>query len=84
MDPVELNQRLVRIPGLSGEEGAVADAVEAAMGELGYRDVRRDALGSVIGLVGPEDAPVRLQFDGHMDVAKLQMAALSPAAQRSP
>jgi acetylornithine deacetylase/succinyl-diaminopimelate desuccinylase-like protein len=68
MDAVELTQRLVRIPGVSGREGEVADAVEAAMNELGFREVLRDPYGAVVGLVGPEGAPTKLLFDGHMDV----------------
>jgi len=68
MDAVELTQKLVRIPGLSGQEAEVADAVEQAMRDLGFREVSRDRFGAVVGLVGPEGAPVSLLFDGHMDV----------------
>ena len=68
MDAVELTQKLVRIPGVSGSEAQVADAVEAVMRELGFREVVRDAYGAVIGLVGPEGAPTKVLFDGHMDV----------------
>lgn len=67
-DPLELAARLIRAPGLSGEEERVADVVEEAMRELGYRDVGRDRLGSVVGFVGPEGPRPRLLFDGHMDV----------------
>lgn len=68
MDAVELTQKLVRIPGVSGQEGAVADAIEQTMHDLGYREVTRDSFGTVLGQVGPEDAPTSLLFDGHMDV----------------
>ena len=68
MDAVELTQKLVRIPGVSGQEGAVADAVEQAMRDLGYREVTRDSFGTVLGQVGPEGASTCLLFDGHMDV----------------
>lgn len=68
MNPVDLTARLVRVPSLSGQEGPVADIVEETMRNLGYREVIRDRLGSIIGLVGPADAQVRLLFDGHMDV----------------
>jgi putative selenium metabolism hydrolase len=64
----ELTRSLVRIPGLSGEETAVGDAVGSAMEELGFRSVTRDPLGSVVGLVGPHTAAPALLFDGHMDV----------------
>lgn len=67
-DAVALTQRLVRTPGLSGSERQVADVVETAMEELGFRDIRRDDLGSVTGVVGPAGERPRLLFDGHMDV----------------
>lgn len=68
VDPVELAAALIRVPCLSGQEGPMADAVASWMGELGYRDIRRDALGSVVGIVGPAGDAVPLLFDGHMDV----------------
>ena len=68
MDAVELTQKLVRIPGVSGSEALMADTVEEVMRELGFREVVRDGLGAVIGIVGPEGAPTKLLFDGHMDV----------------
>jgi putative selenium metabolism hydrolase len=63
-----LTQDLVRIQGLSGNESRVADRVEAAMRELGYRDIGRDALGNVVGFVGPKGTATALLFDSHMDV----------------
>jgi putative selenium metabolism hydrolase len=68
LDEVELTQKLVQTPSLSGSEGAVADLVEDAMNELGFRSVFRDALGNVVGLVGPEAETTALLFDAHMDV----------------
>jgi putative selenium metabolism hydrolase len=68
VDPVELAAALIRVPCLSGQEGPMADAVAWWMGELGYRDIRRDVLGSVVGIVGPAGDAVPLLFDGHMDV----------------
>jgi putative selenium metabolism hydrolase len=67
-DPVALAARLVRIPGGSGEEQQVGDAVCDAMAALGYRDVHRDELGSVIGIAGPPSGSPALLFDGHLDV----------------
>jgi len=55
MDPapraVSFCQELVRLESLSGREGAVAAAVEREMAALGYDEVRRDELGSVVGVV---------------------------------
>jgi len=67
-DEIELTQRLVQTPGLSGAEGEVADQVEDAMNALGLRDVYRDALGNVVGFVGPQAETTALLFDAHMDV----------------
>ncbi len=68
IDEIELTQRLVQTPGLSGAEGDVADRVEEAMNALGFRRVYRDALGNVIGFVGPQAEATALLFDAHMDV----------------
>ena len=68
VDPVELASRLIGIPGLSGAEADMADAVEQAMTSAGYRDVFRDQLGSVIGIAGPAGETPALLLDGHMDV----------------
>jgi putative selenium metabolism hydrolase len=67
-DPVRLTQALVRIGGMSGAEGGVADIVENAMKANGFRDVVRDELGDVIGFAGPEQDTSALLFDAHMDV----------------
>lgn len=67
-DPVTLTQALVRIDAMSGDEGRVADLVEAAMRSLGYREVQRDELGNVAGLAGPPGERTALLFDAHMDV----------------
>lgn len=68
MDPTQLAVDLIRVPSLSGDESAAADLVEDAMGRLGYRDIVRDSLGTVRGIVGPPGDNVRLLFDGHLDV----------------
>ena len=62
-------QQLVSVPGYSGKEKAMADTVAAIMEELGFSEIHADELGSVVGIVGPEDAEIALLFDGHMDVA---------------
>jgi putative selenium metabolism hydrolase len=67
-DEIELTQKLIQTPGLSGAEGEVADRVEDAMNALGFRDVYRDELGNVVGLVGPQTETTALLFDAHMDV----------------
>lgn len=68
---VKLTRALVAVGAQSGDEGAVADLVEQAMIDLGYRDISRDRLGNVIGYVGPKDTGVSLLFDSHMDVVPI-------------
>ena len=68
LDEIEFAQKLVQTPSLSGAEGAVADLVEDTMTALGFRSVFRDALGNVVGVVGPEAETTALLFDAHMDV----------------
>jgi putative selenium metabolism hydrolase len=68
LDVVELTRSLVRIPELSGREAAMAETVAAAMEASGFHSITRDALGSVIGMVGPNSGAPVLLFDGHMDV----------------
>ena len=65
--PVTLTQALIRTQGLSGQEAGVADLVESAMGDLGFRDVGRDEFGSVVGFVGPAGETTAVLFDAHMD-----------------
>ncbi|MFO7697397.1 MAG: YgeY family selenium metabolism-linked hydrolase, partial [Anaerolineae bacterium] len=57
---------LVRIPSVSGSESAIADRLLEEMQRLGYDEARLDAMGNVIGRVGPSGVP-SLLFDGHMD-----------------
>ncbi len=64
---ITLAQRLVRLPSLSGNEGAVAELVREAMQQLNYDEVRLDAAGNVIGIVKGGDGPSTI-LNGHMDV----------------
>ena len=83
---ITLCQELVRLESLSGEERAAAEAVEREMRALGYDEVRRDELGSVLGVVrgaraaGADAAPGALLFDAHLDV----VPATEPEAWRFP
>lgn len=67
-DVTALTREMVRIPSLSGQEGDLAAFLSRRMAEAGFTSVTTDRNGSVIGLIGPEDADVALLFDGHMDV----------------
>jgi putative selenium metabolism hydrolase len=67
-------QELVRCPSPSGEEGDVADIVEREMRMLGYDEVLRDALGSVVGVVHGEEEGGTVVVDAHMDVVPATQA----------
>lgn len=64
---IEFTRDLVRTPGLSGEEQAVAARVEAEMRRLGFDTVEVDACGSVVGVIhGAQPGPTLL-LDAHTD-----------------
>ena len=59
---------LIRIPGLPGEEGDVAQRVQEEMEALGLEDIRVDSAGNVIGVArGRGDSPAAL-LKCHIDV----------------
>jgi succinyl-diaminopimelate desuccinylase len=62
---------LIRIPSPSGSEGEVAARVMREMITLGFRDVRSDEVGNVIGVVpGRGDAPP-VMLSSHLDVVDI-------------
>jgi putative selenium metabolism hydrolase len=59
---------LIRISSLPGEEDVLADRVLQEMEVLGYADVRRDAVGNVIGRIpGGGDGPT-VMLSCHLDM----------------
>jgi len=75
-----LCRELVRLESLSGAEREAADAVERAMRALGYDEVRRDELGSVVGVVRGSGGGPAVLFDAHLDV----VPATEPGSWRFP
>ncbi len=71
---IQFAQRLVQTPSPSTQEGAVAALVAEEMRCLGYDAVHTDAMGNVIGRVGPEGGK-RLLFDAHMDTVGVENPA---------
>jgi len=64
---VDFLRRLIRTPGLPGQEGATAALLAAEMDTLGYDEVRTDEMGNVIGLIrGRGEAPA-VMFNTHLD-----------------
>ena len=64
---ITFTQDLVRIPSLSGQEGAVARRVEEEMSALGFDRVWSDECGNVIGVVEGAMAGPTVVFDAHTD-----------------
>ncbi len=56
---------IVAIPSFSTEEEKVVERIGSEMADLGYDEVRTDALGSVIGRIG--NGPKTILFDSHID-----------------
>jgi succinyl-diaminopimelate desuccinylase len=65
VDPVALTQHLVDIPSVSGDERQIADAVEAALRELGHLDVER--FGHTVVARTSRGAAERVVLAGHLD-----------------
>ena len=59
-------QDMVRIPSFSTQESQMAERLAAEMQKVGFRDVRTDAIGNVVGHIGNGPGPVLL-YNGHMD-----------------
>ena len=56
---------LVRIPSLSGEEGAVIERLAEMCEQAGFDEVRVDGLGNLVGRVG--HGPKVMAIDAHID-----------------
>lgn len=61
---------MVQTPSFSTQEGAVAARIVTEMTRLGFRDVRTDRIGNVVGWIGPGHGPV-LMLNGHMDTVRV-------------
>jgi len=65
---------LIRTPSPSCEEGAVAERIVREMKDLAFDDVRVDAIGNVVGRVGPAEGPT-LMLNAHMDTIRVSAEA---------
>jgi putative selenium metabolism hydrolase len=61
---------LVRTPSPSSQEGAVAERITQEMEDLGFAEIRTDAIGNVMGRVGPVQGPT-LMLNAHMDTVRV-------------
>lgn len=63
---IDFTQRIVRIPSLPGQEGAVAIAIQAELKQLDYDEVWTDEVGNIIGKIVGGSGPT-IMLNGHMD-----------------
>jgi succinyl-diaminopimelate desuccinylase len=68
-------QDLIRIPGAPGAEGDVAARVMRELIALGFRDVRSDSVGNVIGVAPGRGEGPPVMLCSHMDVVDVGDAA---------
>jgi acetylornithine deacetylase/succinyl-diaminopimelate desuccinylase-like protein len=59
---------LVRIPSLSGDEGAVAARIVEELLALGYDEARTDRAGNVVGRIAGTGGAPAVMLSSHMDV----------------
>jgi putative selenium metabolism hydrolase len=64
---IDFTSKIVATPGLSGEEGDVAQLIIAEMKRLQYDDVQTDEVGNIIGRIEGGSGPT-VMLNGHMDV----------------
>ena len=65
LDPVTLTERLVDVPSVSGDEGAIADLVEAALRNAAHLEVQR--FGHTVVARTHQGRPERVVIAGHLD-----------------
>lgn len=65
LDPATLTERLVDIPSVSGEEQAIADAVESALRRMDHLEVLR--IGNTVVARTDQGCPGRVVVAGHLD-----------------
>jgi len=64
---IDLAQRIIRCPSLTGEEENVSEILLSELQKLGYDEAFRDDWGNIVGIVrGTEPGPT-IMYNGHMD-----------------
>jgi len=64
---ISFAQRLIQLPSVTGEEGAVADLILSEMKKLDYDKVYRDEAGNVVGVISGTGDGEHLLYNCHMD-----------------
>ncbi len=60
-------RKLITLPSVTGEEGAVARAIASEMRTLGYDDVIVDSTGNVLGIIKGTGGGEHILYNCHMD-----------------
>ena len=71
-ETLDLLQRLVACPSLSGREQGVADILKEYLAQNGFSTLEIDRYGDLVAGVAGAQPGVRLLFDGHMDTVPAQ------------
>src|SRR5438309_4726249 len=64
---------LIAIPSYDSQLGPVGDAVGTRMADLGFDEVRRDAMGNILGRIG--NGPRTLLYDSHLTTVSIAVAS---------
>lgn len=64
---LDLAQRAIRCPSLSGDEKAVSEIFLEELKRLGYDEAFRDEWGNIVGIVYGTEAGPTIMYNGHMD-----------------
>jgi putative selenium metabolism hydrolase len=62
---IQFLRDIVAIPSYDSQIGPVGDAIGARMADLGFDEVRRDAMGNILGRIG--NGSRTLLYDSHID-----------------
>lgn len=62
---IQFLRELVAIPSYDSQIGPVCEAIGARLADLGFDDVRYDAMGNILGRIG--QGPRTLLYDSHVD-----------------
>lgn len=66
-DMIAFAQKLIRLPSVTGQEGAVAEAIISEMKKLNFDEVLTDEAGNVTGVISGSGGGEHVLYNCHMD-----------------